>query len=132
MESHKQFLIDYFKICLKNDNLTDYTLIWINNNHERLSSENSWHIWFDYLIHFSEKHNLRKWHDVMSYSKLYEIYIDVGFSAESASLHAKRVQKLMKDDDNCMGWRHDPNIFYWLPRLLPKGRNDNYNINDYY
>ena len=133
MDSKEQFLIDYFKKCLKNDTLTDYTLTWIHNNYNKLSSEEpSWYIWQDYLFHFLDKYNLDMWHDKMEYDKIYEIYLDVGFSEEAASSHAKRVRGLMDEPADTMGWGHEPNIFCWLPRLLSGRRIESYNIKDYY
>ena len=134
----REFLIAYFTRCLGKE-LNEYTLKWIENNYERLGEsdeDRSFHIWGDYINHFHTKHGFEEfWHDILSYERIYEIYIDIGFSEEIASKKAKHVKALMDEsliDKNCMGWSHEPSVYAWLDRLLPGRRKENYKIETYY
>ena len=139
MDWKKEFLIEYFTRCLGKE-LNEYTLKWIESNYERLGEsyeDRSFHIWGDYINHFHTKHGFGEfWHGILPYERIYELYIDIGFSEEIATTKAKHVKALMNEseiDENCMGWSHMPSVYAWLDSLLPpRIKKENYKIEIYY
>ena len=135
----KEFLIAYFTRCL-GKGLNEYTLKWIESNYERLGEsdeDRSFHIWGKYINSFWVKHCFEEfWHEILPYERIYEIYIDIGFSEEIATKKAKHVKTLMDEseiDKNCMGWSHEPSVYAWLDMLLPpRIKKENYKIETYY
>ena len=113
----KQILMDYFKKKLDNNDLKDYTLDWIDRNYQKLNTTvTECHLWNKYTKIFQEKYNLGEWHNIMTYDVVYNIYMDVGFSDKYANLCASHVRRLMleyENDNQTIGWSHQPNIFYW-------------------